>query len=439
MKEWGLVCVAALLCGGPALAEGTSRVAVLDLAERAGVEAGTGSLLADIVRAELYAGGTVDLVEREQLEKVMAEQHLAASGLCDTATCSVQIGKLLGVPTVWSGSVGKLGSRYLLTLQVVNVTTAEVDRLHQVEADSLDALVDEVQRATRELLVGDPREVRARLRQGQELYDHERYDAAAAEFQAATRLNPESRDLWLWLARALQAAGREGEASNARARADAIAVRRSPGADAPPQAPPRAWIGVRISNLEEDMASALHLPDRRGALVQDVVPGSPAARGGVEHGDIVLKLDGAIVPDAPSLQRGVAGHGPYEMVELQLLRRGALITRRVTLEPIPPSLQTRAEPAPEPRASLLVAEVTLAIAQERGIARRGVLVTAVAPDSVAAAKGIAAGHIILEVGGQPVDSVRAYEAELQKVPAGDWYTLWVQDATGLTLYIPLQK
>lgn len=78
----GIVCVvAALVVGAPAHGEGKPRVAVLDFLDKAGVEGGTSALVADVVRSELYRTGEVDLVEREQLDKVMAEQKPQVRGI----------------------------------------------------------------------------------------------------------------------------------------------------------------------------------------------------------------------------------------------------------------------------------------------------------------------------------------------------------------------
>ncbi len=223
-----LVYAGVMLLGGAAAGRAAAAdrpvVAVLDLVEHAGVDPGTGSFLAEEVRAALHASDEVDLVEREQLDKVMAEQRLQLSGLCEATSCSVEIGKLLGVPFVWGGSVGKLGSHYRVTLQVVNVTTAEVDRLTRIRARSLDELVDKMTGAAHELLAGDPDRARAVLERGQALYRREAYADAAAAFARATELQPRDAAAWTWRARALKKLGRTEEGAEASARAAALAA-----------------------------------------------------------------------------------------------------------------------------------------------------------------------------------------------------------------------
>ncbi len=54
----------------------------------------------------------------------------------------------------------------------------------------------------------------------------------------------------------------------------------------------RGWLGVKIQTVTEDIAETLGVPENTGALVSAVTPDSPAAKGGLEAGDVIMKFDG---------------------------------------------------------------------------------------------------------------------------------------------------
>ncbi|HEX7061351.1 MAG TPA: Do family serine endopeptidase, partial [Woeseiaceae bacterium] len=84
----------------------------------------------------------------------------------------------------------------------------------------------------------------------------------------------------------------------------------------------RGWLGVQIQNVSEDMAASFSLKDAAGALVADVVDGSPADRAGVLVGDVILKFDGRKVDDARALSRIVAHTEPKGTVPVTVWRNG---------------------------------------------------------------------------------------------------------------------
>ncbi len=200
----------------------------------------------------------------------------------------------------------------------------------------------------------------------------------------------------------------------------------------------RGYLGVRISDIDEDKAQAFKLEHRGGALIEEVMPDTPAERGGLRHGDVVLKVDGVPVEDAASLQHAVAQRDPDETVELEVLRQGVIVAKRITLEELPTELVVAAKPVVQTKLGLATRDITPAIAEERGIEQRGVLVSEVDPTGLAARKGIAPGHIILEVAGTPVNSTQELKGEVETLAPGTWFTLWVQDEDGRTRFIPLR-
>lgn len=170
------------------------QVAVMDLTEKTGVEVGTGALLADLVRGELYLSRQVRLVDRANMERIMAEQRIQMSGLTDETAVGVEVGKLLGVQFVWTGSVGRLGNQYILSLQVVNVNTAQVERFTQLRKGSMDELADSIGIATGELAAGDPYRAKRTLESAQQQYAAGNYAGARELAEEALLLNPDSTE-----------------------------------------------------------------------------------------------------------------------------------------------------------------------------------------------------------------------------------------------------
>lgn len=93
----------------------------------------------------------------------------------------------------------------------------------------------------------------------------------------------------------------------------------------------RGYLGVAIDNVNENLAGALGLAELRGALVREVMPNSPAARGGIRTGDVILTADGAEILDASHLRNFVADLEPDERYSFEIWRGGEMIRLSIKL------------------------------------------------------------------------------------------------------------
>lgn len=93
----------------------------------------------------------------------------------------------------------------------------------------------------------------------------------------------------------------------------------------------RGQLGVQISSVTEDVATAAGLDDPRGAFVGGVVEGSPADDAGILEGDIILSLDGTPIEDTDELVRAVIGKDIGSTVEVGIFRKGEELTTSVTI------------------------------------------------------------------------------------------------------------
>ncbi len=156
----------------------------------------------------------------------------------------------------------------------------------------------------------------------------------------------------------------------------------------------RGRLGVQVQRLDDDLAASLGMEKAQGALVASVEPSGPAAAAGLEAGDVILEVAGEPVAEMRQLPRMVAAHDPGETVALALWRNGARQEVRVTLGAMPASERPmRLAEAGGDLDGLKLGE------------RQGrVVVEGVAPESLAADKGVRPGDILVSVDRQAVAS-----------------------------------
>jgi len=107
-------------------AEGAPRVGVLDLSSES-VSRADLSLLSDRLRIELFNTGEYQIIERERMDAILAEQGFQKSG-CVATECVVEIGQLTGAEKMVAGTVGRIGRTYTIALRVINVETGAIER-----------------------------------------------------------------------------------------------------------------------------------------------------------------------------------------------------------------------------------------------------------------------------------------------------------------------
>jgi len=91
-----------------------------------GVPGSQAALISDAVLSEMRHSGSVDIVERKNLDKLLLEQNLQSSGICSESDCAVKIGKVLGVDFMVVGTLGSIRKNMLMNLRLVNVESGEV-------------------------------------------------------------------------------------------------------------------------------------------------------------------------------------------------------------------------------------------------------------------------------------------------------------------------
>ena len=189
----------------------------------------------------------------------------------------------------------------------------------------------------------------------------------------------------------------------------------------------RGWLGVRVQQVTNDLAEGLGLPSSEGALVADVTANGPAAKAGLQNGDLVTGFDGKPVQDSRTLPRLVADTPIGKTVDLDLVRKGKKLSVHVTVARLDDGAEEAAPKtakAASPKSISRLGQIGLTLLSIDGDARskyhlggevQGVVVSAVDPDSPAGEKNFRPGDVIVEVQNQavrtPDDVAKRVEAD----------------------------
>jgi serine protease Do len=163
----------------------------------------------------------------------------------------------------------------------------------------------------------------------------------------------------------------------------------------------RGWIGVQIQEVTADIAEGLGLKGTRGALVAEPQPGSPAAKGGIESGDVIVSINGTEAHDSREVARTISNLRPGSAAAIVVVRNGEEKTFNVVLGNLSDQREASISTELPRQKGTSVPRVGVAVAP----ASEGVIVTSVDPDGPAADQGLASGDVILQAEGKKVAGV----------------------------------
>ncbi len=200
----------------------------------------------------------------------------------------------------------------------------------------------------------------------------------------------------------------------------------------------RVEIGAGAQEITPTLAEGLHLPQRWGVVVDDVVPDGPAAAAGLKIQDIILTADDRRIETLPSLSAALYLHRLDQVVKLEILRG----TEKKTL--YVPAIEQRdhmdelmdavnPENSLIPRLGVLAIDLTADLRTRLGSLRipSGVVVVGRAADLILPDTGLQAGDIIHQLNTTPIDSMDTLRAAVSALKTGDAVVLQVERAGGL--------
>lgn len=200
----------------------------------------------------------------------------------------------------------------------------------------------------------------------------------------------------------------------------------------------RGWLGVLIQKVTDEHATAFKLKKKRGALVADVVKGSPAEKAGLKAGDVIVRFDRKLIKDWHELPLVVANTKVGKKVKVQVIRDGKqrVITVKIArLEDSEEDLAKRGE-AKADMLGLKVQELNKELARSLGVDEdlKGVVVVDVEEDSAAFSKGVRHGDVIVEVNRKRITDRKSYRTAIKGLRKGDNVLLLLKRGKS-TIYI----
>jgi serine protease Do len=195
----------------------------------------------------------------------------------------------------------------------------------------------------------------------------------------------------------------------------------------------RGYLGVTVGEIDHETAEAFGLESQEGALVATVEEGTPSEKAGVEHGDIIVAVDGRKVARTRDLIDYVSAKGPGVKVTLSIVRDGQRLEKTVELGERP-GLGAAVEDAEEDGAGgiewlgLEYQELTPTLRGNHGIPAsvEGVFVGDVAASSPLFEEGVRPGDVITEVNGRAAEGVEVFERLVEGAPSGSFLRLYVR-------------
>jgi serine protease Do len=182
----------------------------------------------------------------------------------------------------------------------------------------------------------------------------------------------------------------------------------------------RGFLGVQIESLSDEDATALGLPNSQGALVTDVVDGSPAQKAGIKRGDVVLKLNGSSVRDNRELSRRIAALQVGQTAKFTIWRDNKQIDISVTIAKRERVAEAEIDTLPKLTSlGLGLQTISAAVRTEFSFAKDadGVVITELDPSSDAAVRGLRVGDRIVGVGTEDVSSLADVNLAVEQAKA----------------------
>lgn len=196
----------------------------------------------------------------------------------------------------------------------------------------------------------------------------------------------------------------------------------------------RGYLGVTVRDIDQELQEAFGLKNRNGAFVEEVLPGHAGDKAGLEHGDVIVSVNGQKVAKTRDLIDQISAMPPGSKAHLEVIRNGKSLKVTATLEERQGDEEaSQGEGGEEEkgnvseRVGVSVMDLTDRVRQFYGLedSIKGVIVSHVNPVSPAADEGLRRGDVITEVNGKKISSVQQFLSGVNAVKKGGYLRLYV--------------
>jgi serine protease Do len=180
----------------------------------------------------------------------------------------------------------------------------------------------------------------------------------------------------------------------------------------------RGWLGVSVQDLTPDLAKSFGAESTKGALIAEVVKGGPAEKAGMQQGDIVLSYQGKEVTNASTLRNEVAIGPIGQEAKVTVFRKGKTEELTVTIGNLEDATKLLSASVKD-RLGVEVRPATAQEAEKYGLQpQQGVVIEWLDPKGPLGKVGFEIGDMILEINGQPIESVEDFVNVVSTVKPG---------------------
>jgi serine protease Do len=204
----------------------------------------------------------------------------------------------------------------------------------------------------------------------------------------------------------------------------------------------RGYLGIGIEQMTPALAKQFGLQNSEGTLVTEVTEGSPAAKAGLQRGDVILAINGEAISDFSQFRLHIAEAAPNSTARLKVMRNSKSMDVAVTLGQLKEEKQAASKDdsdTPENGlAGVQIENLTPQISKQLGVSAQaqGVVVSQVSPESAAAEAGLARGDVIVEVNRHAVHNSQEFQQAMSK--ANDGSALLLVNRGKQVLYIAVE-
>ena len=200
----------------------------------------------------------------------------------------------------------------------------------------------------------------------------------------------------------------------------------------------RGWLGIAIQEISKELSESFGMKTTQGALVAGVEKESPADKGGLKPGDVILKFNEKDIKTSSDLPKFVSATKPNTEVSVVILRQGKEQSLTITIGEMPTDdmvvARKNSEQAKKNRIGLVVKDLTPQ--QKKQIKENAGILVVEAADAALNA-GIRQGDVILGLNNNPITSAQSFNQAIKKITKGKTIALLVY-RNGDTLYVPIK-